>query len=103
MLIKKDMQVRVISGAHKGSEGKVLFVSPKKKRVVIEGVNFIKKSTKPSQDNQKGGIVEKEAPVHISNVMVLQSGVVSRLGFKILEDGSKVRILKKTNEESEIQ
>jgi large subunit ribosomal protein L24 len=103
MLIKKGMQVRVISGAHKGSEGKVLFVSPKQHRVVVEGVNFIKKSTRPSQENQSGGIVEKEAPLHISNVMLLQSGNVSRLGYKILDDGSKVRVLKKTNEESEIQ
>jgi len=103
MLIKKGMQVRVISGAEKGSEGKVLFVSPKKKTVVVEGVNFIKKATRPTQENQTGGIVEKEAPLHISNVMLLQSGEVSRLGYKILEDGSKIRILKKTNEESEIQ
>ena len=103
MLIKKGMQVRVISGAHKGSEGKVLFASPKKQRVIVEGVNFIKKSTRPSQENQSGGIVEKEAPLHISNVMVLQSGVVSRLGYKVLDDGTKIRILKKSNEESEIQ
>ena len=103
MLIKKGMQIRVISGAHKGSEGKVLFVSPKKHRIIVEGVNFIKKATRPSQENQSGGIVEKEAPIHISNVMVLQSGKISRLGYKVLEDGSKVRVLKKTNEESEIQ
>tara|TARA_X000001036_G_scaffold391452_1_gene389707 strand:- start:362 stop:673 length:312 start_codon:yes stop_codon:yes gene_type:complete len=103
VLIKKGMKVRVISGAHKGAEGIVLFASPKKQRVVVEGVNFIKKSTRPSQENQSGGIVEKEAPLHISNVMLVQSGQISRLGYKILEDGSKVRVLKKTNEESEIQ
>ena len=103
MLIKKGMQVRVISGAHKGQEGKVLFSSPKKERVVDEGVNFIKKSTRPSQENPNGGIVEKEASLHVSNVLVLQGGNISRLGYKILEDGSKIRILKKTNEESEIQ
>ena len=103
MLIKKGMKVRVISGAHKGAEGIVLFASPKKQRVVVEGVNFIKKSTRPSQENQSGGIVEKEAPLHISNVMLVQSGQISRLGYKILEDGSKIRVLKKTNEESEIQ
>ena len=103
MLIKKGMQVRVISGASKGQEGKVLFVSPKKQRVVVEGINFIKKSTRPTQENQKGGIVEKEASLHISNVMIVQGGDVSRLGYKILDDGSKVRVLKKTNEESEIQ
>jgi len=103
MLIKKGMQVRVISGAHKGEEGKVLFVAPKKQRVVVEGVNFVKKSTRPSQENPNGGIVEKEASLHVSNVMVLQGGNTSRIGYKLLDDGSKVRILKKTNEESEVQ
>ena len=103
MLIKKGMQVRVISGAHKGEEGKVLFVSPKKQRIVVEGVNFIKKSTRPSQENPNGGIVEKEASLHVSNVLAVQGGKISRLGYKILDDGSKVRVLKKTNEESEIQ
>jgi len=103
MLIKKGMKVRVISGAHKGQEGKVLLSMPKKQRVVVEGVNFIKKSTRPSQENPNGGIVEKEASLHVSNVLVLQGGNTSRLGYMVLEDGSKVRILKKTNEESEIQ
>ena len=103
MLIKKGMQVRVISGAHKGEEGKVLFSSPKKQTVVVEGVNFIKKASRPSQENQKGGIIEKEAPVHVSNVMVLQGGSISRIGYKFLDDGSKIRVLKKTNEESDIQ
>ena len=74
MLIKKGMKVRVISGAHKGQEGKVLFSSPKKQRVVVEGVNFIKKSTRPSQENRNGGIVEKEASIHVSNVLVVQGG-----------------------------
>ena len=103
MLIKKGMQVRIISGAHKGEEGKVLFSSPKKQTVIIEGVNFIKKASRPSQENQKGGIIEKEAPIHVSNVMVIQGGNVSRIGYKFLDDGSKIRILKKTNEESDIQ
>jgi len=103
MIIKKDMVVRVISGANKGQEGKVLFVNPKKNRLIVEGVNFIKKSTRPTQDNQKGGIIEKEASIDISNVMVLQNNKVSRIGYKILDDGSKVRIFKKTNEETEIQ
>ena len=103
MLIKKGMKVRVISGAHKGEEGKVLFSSPKEQRVVVEGVNFIKKSTRPSQENPNGGIVEKEASLHVSNVLIVQGGDTSRLGYRVLGDGSKVRILKKTNEESEIQ
>ena len=103
MFLKKGMTVRVMSGAHKGMEGKILLVSPKKQRIIIEGVNFIKKSTRPSQDNPNGGIVEKEASLHISNVMILQGGQVSRVGYKILDDGSKVRIFKKTNEETEVQ
>ena len=103
MIIKKDMIVKVISGANKGQEGKVLFVNPKKNRLIVEGVNFIKKSTRPTQDNQKGGIIEKEASIDISNVMVMQNNKVSRIGYKILEDGSKVRIFKKTNEETEVQ
>ena len=103
MIIKKGMVIKVISGGNKGLEGKVLFVSPKKQRVIVEGVNFIKKSTRPSQENPNGGIVEKEASIHVSNVMVLQNGEVSRIGYKILEDGSKVRIFKKTNEETQIQ
>jgi large subunit ribosomal protein L24 len=103
MLIKKGMKVRVISGAHKGLEGKVLYVSPKKQRIIVEGVNFIKKSARPSQENPNGGIVEKEASLHVSNVMVVQGGNVSRLGYKFLDDGSKVRVIKKTNEESEVQ
>ncbi len=103
MLIKKGMTVKVISGAHKGMEGKILFVSPKKQRVIIEGINFIKKSTRPSQENPNGGIVEKEASLHVSNVMVLHNGQTSRIGYKILEDGTKVRIFKKTNEETKVQ
>jgi len=103
MLIKKGMMVKIISGAHKGKEGKVLFSYPKKERIIVEGVNFIKKSTRPSQDNQKGGIVEKEAAIHVSNVMVTQGGKISRIGYKLLDDGSKVRVLKKTNEESAVQ
>ena len=103
MHVKKGMLVKVVSGNHKGMEGKVLFVSPKNQRVIIEGVNFIKKSTRPSQENPNGGIVEKEASIHISNVMVLQNGQVSRIGYRILDDGSKVRILKKTGEETQIQ
>jgi large subunit ribosomal protein L24 len=84
---------------------KVKFYLPlqKKQRIIVEGVNFIKKSTRPSQENPNGGIVEKEAALHVSNVMVVQGGTASRLGYKFLDDGSKVRVIKKTNEESEVQ
>ena len=92
------MKVRVISGAHKGQEGKVLFSSPKKQRVVVEGVNFIKKSTRPSQENPNGGIVEKESPIHISNIShVTKEGDATRIGYKI-EEGKKVRVATKTKE-----
>ena len=99
MRIKKEMIVRVISGNHKGMEGKVLRVFPDKNRVIIEGVNLIKKTTRPSQNNPSGGMVEKEATIHISNVMLLHGGQPTRIGYKILEDGSKVRFSKINSEE----
>ena len=93
--IKKGDTVRVIAGKDKGKEGKVLSVDAKNGRVVVEGVNMITKSMKPSMANQQGGIVNKEAPLAISNVMILVDGQTTRVGYKI--DGSKkVRIAKKT-------
>ena len=68
------MNVRVISGNHKGKEGKVLYVIPKKDRIIVEGINIIKKHTRPTQENPKGGVVEKEGSIHISNVMLVVSG-----------------------------
>ena len=104
MNIKKGMIVKVLNGNHKDLEGKVLNVFPKRQRVIVEGVNFRKRATRPTQENPSGGFVEREAPIHISNVMVLQqNGQTSRVGYKILEDGSKVRVFKKTNEETQIQ
>ena len=102
MHVKKGMTVIIISGNHKGMEGKVLHVFPGKDRVIIEGINFIKKATRPTQENPSGGLVEKEASIHISNVMVIQGGQATRIGYKKLEDGSKVRVSIKTNEEIEI-
>ena len=96
MNIVKGMNVRVISGNHKGKEGKVLYVIPKKDRVIIEGINIIKKHTRPTQENPKGGVIEKEGPVHISNVMVVVGGKPSRVNYKTLKDGSKVRVSNKT-------
>ena len=99
MFIKKGMTVRVINGNHKGMEGKILRVFPKKERVIIEGINFIKKAIRPSQENPTGGMVEKEATLHISNIMAIHGNVATRIGFKFMEDGTKVRISRKTNEE----
>ena len=91
-VVKNDM-VLVISGNFKGKKGKVLKVFPKQNRIIIEGVNFIKKHTRPTQKNPQGGIVEKEAPLHISNVMVVcpKCDTPSRLGKKVLEDKKRVR------------
>ena len=99
MKIKKGMTVRVIRGNHRGEEGKILHVFPKKNRIIGEGVNFIKRHTRPSQDNPQGGIVEREAAMHVSNVMLVQGGKTTRIGYKKLDDGTKVRIAKRTGEE----
>jgi len=99
MRIRKGMKVRVIKGNHKGSEGKILFVFPKDNKAIVEGVNFIKRAVRPTQNNPSGGYTEKEAPIHLSNLMLVQKGQITRIGFKVLDDGSKVRIGKKTGEE----
>ena len=99
MHIKKGMEVKVVCGNNKGLDGKVLEVFPKKKKVIVEGVNFRKRATRPTQDNPSGGFVEREAPIHISNVMALHDGLPVRVGYKKLNDGRKVRIASKTNEE----
>ena len=95
MLIKKGMKVRVISGAHKGQEGKVLFSSPKNQRVVVEGLNLVNKHQRPTQENPQGGIVQKEASIHHSNVMLLDKNKPTRVGYK-LDKGKKIRYAKKS-------
>ena len=99
MHVKKGMSVKIISGNHKGAEGKILNVFPEENRVIVEGVNFRKRASRPTQENPSGGFVEREAPLHISNVMVLNNGSPTRIGYKILDDGTKIRISKKTEEE----
>ena len=99
MHIVKGMIVKVISGNHKGQSGKVLEVFPKKMKAIVEGVNFRKRSVRPTQDNPSGGYIDREAPLHISNLMVLHNDQVTRIGYKKLEDGRKVRISAKTKEE----
>ena len=100
--IRKGMQVQIISGNNKGESGKVLAVYPNTNRIIVQGVNFIKKATRPTQQNPSGGFSEKEASIHISNVMAVQSGKTSRVGYKKLETGKKVRITKTTGQEIEI-
>ncbi|MBW6457631.1 MAG: 50S ribosomal protein L24 [FCB group bacterium] len=98
MHIKKNDIVKVIAGKYKGKSGKVLKVFPKTNRVIIEGVNLVKRHTRPSQQNPKGGIIEKEAAVHASNTMLVVNGTPTRVGTNVLKDGSKVRYAKKTGE-----
>ena len=93
--IKKGDTVRVIAGKDKGKEGKVLHVDVKKNRVIVEGANMITKSMKPSAANQQGGIISREAPLDLSNVMILVDGQTTRVGFKV-EGDKKVRYAKKT-------
>jgi large subunit ribosomal protein L24 len=96
--IKTGDTVKVITGDHKGSEGKVQTVFIDKNKAIVEGVNMVKKHTKPSAKNPQGGIVEKEAAIHISNLSLLTSkGETTRIGYKI-EGGKKVRFSTKSNE-----
>jgi len=96
--IKTGDTVRVIAGDHKGSEGKIVKVLLEKNKVIVEGVNMVKKHMKPSAQSPQGGIVEKEASIQISNLSLLTSkGVATRVGYK-MEDGKKVRFSKKSNE-----
>ena len=97
MKIKKGDTVKVITGKDKDKEGKVISVDQKKSKVLVEGVNMITKHTKPSASNQNGGIVTKEAPIDLSNVMYLHKGKITRIGFKIEKD-KKVRFAKATGD-----
>lgn len=96
--IKSGDEVQVIAGEHKGREGKVLRVLGDYNKALVEGVNVIKKHMKPSASNPQGGIIEREAPIHISNLALLdKNGKPTRVGFRI-EDGKKVRFAKTTND-----
>lgn len=100
MHIRKNDTVLVITGKYKGRRGRVLRVFPKEQRVLVEGVNMCKRHTRPSQRNQQGGIVEREAPIHVSNVAPWCEAVngPSKIVMKRLEDGSRVRVYKATGE-----
>ena len=93
--IKKGDTVKVIAGKDKDKEGKVISVNPKKGAVLVEGANMVTKHTKPSMANQQGGIVEKEAWLDVSNVMLVHEGKATRVGFK-MEGDKKVRFAKAT-------
>ena len=95
--IKTGDTVKVIAGKDKDKEGKVLSIDPKANRVLVEGVNMVKKHEKPSGRNQTGGIITREAPIDLSNVMYLHKGKPTRIGYKV-EDGKKVRVAKSTGD-----
>ena len=99
--IKKGDTVLVIAGDNKGQQGKVLKVEVSKQRAIVEGVNICKKATKPNAQNPQGGIIEKEAPIHVSNLQVLdpKSGKPTKVGRKANAEGKLVRYAKKSGEE----
>ncbi|MED1205650.1 50S ribosomal protein L24 [Heyndrickxia acidicola] len=100
MHVKKGDKVMVITGKDKGKTGVVLAAFPKKDRVIVEGVNIVKKHSKPSQVNPQGGIINKEASIHVSNVMLLdpKSNEPTRVGYKDV-NGKKVRVAVKSGEQ----
>lgn len=100
MRVKKGDTVVVLSGKDKGKKGTILQVLPKVERVIVEGVNMVKKHQKPTPQMQQAGIIEKEAPIHVSNVMLYdaKAKAPTRVGYKRLEDGKKVRVSVKTGE-----
>ena len=98
MKYKVGDNVKIITGDQKGSSGKIVKIYRAKNKALVEGINMVKKHNKPNSNNPKGGIVEKEAPIHISNIsFVTKDGNATRVGYKI-EDGNKVRISTKTKE-----
>ena len=99
MKIKKGDNVVVISGKDKGKEGTVSRVMPRTNQVLVDGINVVKKHQKPSGQNQQGGVIDRDMPLDASNVMFVHKGKPTRVGYKVLADGKKVRIAKTTGEE----
>ena len=100
MRIKKGDMVRIVSGNDKGKEGKILKVYPDADRIIVEKINMIKRHQRPNQTSPQGGIVEKEAPIHASNAMLIcpNTKKSTRIGKAILSDGSRARVSKKSGE-----
>lgn len=99
--IKKDDKVKIIAGKDNGKVGKVLRVDRKKERILVENANIVKRHSRPTAQNRQGGIIESEAPIHISNVMLLCNKCVkpARIKMQRLDDGKKVRVCRKCNEQ----
>ena len=98
MKLKKGDTVVVIAGKDKGVEGEVIQVMPRDNKVIVNGVNTAKKHSKPRKSNQQGGIIDRDMPVDASNVMLVHKGKPTRVGYKVNDDGTKVRVAKSTGE-----
>ena len=98
MKIRKNDYVVVVAGEDKGKSGKVLMVDPKRNRVIVEGVNFIKRHTKKRSAQDQGGILEREASIDVSNVRLLYENEPTKVGYRRLADGKKARVAKRTGE-----
>ena len=98
MKIKKNDIVKVISGNDKGKEGRVIKVLKDKQMVLVEGIKLVKKHARPTQDNPKGGIITMEKPIHVSNVMLVFKKKPVKVGYKILNNGSKSRVVRSTSD-----
>jgi large subunit ribosomal protein L24 len=98
MKLKKGDNVLVISGKDKGQEGEVVQVFPADNKVIVNGINTAKKHSKTSRNNKQGGIIDRDMPVHASNVMLVHKGKPTRVGYKLNSDGTKVRIAKRSGE-----
>jgi large subunit ribosomal protein L24 len=98
MKLKKGDTVVVIAGKDKGTEGEVVRVLPADNKVIVNGVNRVKKHTKPNKVQQQGGIIDRDMPIDASNVMLVHKGKPTRVGYKIQDDGTKVRVAKRNGE-----
>ena len=98
--LKKNDTVQVMAGEFSGKTGRIIKVFPDKGRALVEGLNMVKRHTKPNRKNQQGGIVQKEAPIHLSNLLLVcpKTGKPTRTGVSVLEDGKRVRFSKKAKE-----
>lgn len=98
--LRKNDTVQVITGEYSGKTGRIVKVFPEKRRALVEGLNIVKRHTKPNRKNQQGGIVQKEAPLHLSNLMLVcpKTGKPTRTGVSVLEGGKRVRFSKKAKE-----
>ena len=97
MKLKKNDIVQVITGKYKGQKGRIIKIYSDKNRVIVEGINIINKHQRPTQDNPQGGIMKKETSINSSNVQYVENDIPIKIGYKILDNGSKVRFSKKTN------